>query len=388
MILDNTTESLAVTTSAAGTIDVTVAFVEYDATTTTPLNQTVAITTATTTTVLASPAASKQRHVKHLAIRNKGTSRVTVTVAMVDGATTYECYAKALVPGASLFYDEKGGWKPVNSDGTPEVSQTQQSPQIARTYAIYKVGTAAEAAGVDYCFGKDTGFPGAWSPGTPGLSGRATDGTTVADSGCVPLVAPGSGKTRVLQSFGGSATQVAQFRMVDVLWVNSGLVVTTTTAQALAPVAIPARDQNNTANGDGCLAGILVTASTTNAAAVTTITISYTNSAGVAGRTGTIPSFAATAVVGSVFWFTLQAGDVGVRSIDSITLGTSLLTGTISLIIARWYGGAGNVATNFPATPLDSSGVEIPAGATLLLSSIPAGATACTANLQLTTKDI
>jgi hypothetical protein len=38
--------------------------------------------------------------------------------------------------------------------------------------------------------------------------------------------------------------------LIDLLWVNTGLVVTTTTAQAITPVALPARDAAGTTNGD------------------------------------------------------------------------------------------------------------------------------------------
>jgi hypothetical protein len=117
--------------------------------------------------------------------------------------------------------------------------------------------------------------------------------------------------------------------------VNSGLVVTTTTAQAITPVAIPARDTFDTANGDGVLAGFLVTTATTNAGAITNMTISYTNSAGVAGRTGTVTSFPATAVIGSFIPVNLQAGDKGIQSVQSVTFGTSLAAGAVSLVLYR-----------------------------------------------------
>lgn len=77
--------------------------------------------------------------------------------------------------------------------------------------------------------------------------------------------------------------------------------------------------------------GILVTTATTNAAVVNTITVSYTNSAGVAGRIGTL-SFPATAVIGTFIPINLAQGDFGVRSIQSITLGTTLTAGAISLV--------------------------------------------------------
>ena len=52
----------------------------------------------------------------------------------------------------------------------------------------------------------------------------------------------------------------------------------------------------------------------------------------MAGKTATISSFPATAVIGTFVPFQLAEGDLGIRSIQSITLGTTLTAGAISLI--------------------------------------------------------
>jgi hypothetical protein len=97
----------------------------------------------------------------------------------------------------------------------------------------------------------------------------------------------------------------------------------------------PARDLNGATNGEGWTAAIYVTGATTNAGAIANTTISYTNQDGVSGRTATIASFPATAVVGTLVLFWLQAGDRGIRSIESITLGTTYGGGSISLLLIR-----------------------------------------------------
>ena len=126
----------------------------------------------------------------------------------------------------------------------------------------------------------------------------------------------------------------------DVVWVNTGLVVTTTTAQAITSPTFPARDLNGSTDGEGYVIGLLTTTANTNAAAITNATVSYTNSAGVNSRTATLLAVAGdqippTPVIGTVVWFRLDAGDKGVRSIQSVTLGTSLVAGAVSLIVAR-----------------------------------------------------
>ena len=158
-----------------------------------------------------------------------------------------------------------------------------------------------------------------WAWGTPGVNGRNTDGTNSADFGCIPIANPSTGGNYLTELQMASSVNHTHL-FFDVLWVNTGIVVTTTTAQTINSVAWPARDLNGTTNGAGVQIGILVTTATTNGSAITNCTMSYTNQDGTAGHTATMASFPATAVVGSVVWFQLHAGDTGVRSIQSITL--------------------------------------------------------------------
>jgi hypothetical protein len=199
---------------------------------------------------------------------------------------------------------------------------------------VYKIGTAPEAAGQFYSWARDGGNPGAWVPGTPGINGRVTDGTTAADNGCLRVPNPVSGANYLSQI--NLATTVGCFlNIFDFVWYNTGLVVTTTTAQAIVTPAFPARDSNGSSNGEGYGIALLVTTATTNAGAITTISVSYTNQDGVAGKIATVASFPATAVLNTFVLFRLDAGDTGVRSIQSITLGTSLVTGAVSLVVYR-----------------------------------------------------
>jgi hypothetical protein len=204
--------------------------------------------------------------------------------------------------------------------------------------SFYKSGTAPEAAGRFYSWAKDAGYPGAWAPGTPGLAGRVTDGTAVADRGCLPYKNATTG-SNYLASFQATASVACQLMLVDVLWVNSGIVVTTVGAQLFSSVTWPARDKNGSTDGEDVQIGILVTTTTTNAGAITNTTLSYTNSDNTGGaRTATITAvggFPATGVIGTLVPFELAAGDIGVRSIQSITLGTSYGGGAISLIAYR-----------------------------------------------------
>jgi hypothetical protein len=204
--------------------------------------------------------------------------------------------------------------------------------------SIYKTGTAVEAAGRRYLWAKDAGFPGAWVVGTPGLAGRVTDGTSVADRGCLPYINATSGNN-YLVDHNVSGSVAHQNYLIDLLWINTGIVVATTTAQTINSVTFPARDNNGATAGEGVEVGILVTTATTNAAQINNTTLLYTSSDGATSRTATMNAtqlgFPATAVAGTVVPFSLANTDRGVQSIQSVTLGTSYGGGAISLIAYR-----------------------------------------------------
>jgi hypothetical protein len=125
-----------------------------------------------------------------------------------------------------------------------------------------------------------------------------------------------------------------------VLWYNTGIVVTTTTAQAITFPGLPARDVDGSTNGVGVFAALLTTTANTNSAVISNTTISYTDSEGNAGNTGTFQGLVgwqapATPVIGTWMRFQLAAGDRGIRSVQSITLGTSYGAGALSLVLYR-----------------------------------------------------
>ena len=195
---------------------------------------------------------------------------------------------------------------------------------------ILKIGTTAEAAGIFHSFLYATGRPGAAVAPSPGIAGAAL--TTYA--GQIPWTNPGAGNS-YLARLQLASSVTGNVSLLDRLWHNSGIAVTTTTAQTINSVAFPARDMNGSTNGDGVLVGIEVSTATTNGSAVTNTTMSYTNQSNASGRTATISSFPATSVAGTFVPFQLAAGDTGIRSIQTITLGTSYGGGAIHLVAYR-----------------------------------------------------
>ena len=111
--------------------------------------------------------------------------------------------------------------------------------------------------------------------------------------------------------------------LVDLLNVSGGLNATLTTAQT---TNLPTAALTRYTSGEGVMAGIVIY--TTVGTTATTVTISYTNSAGVSGRTSTATSFGGTLFrePAILIPIPLEAGDTGIRSIESVTV--TATTGT------------------------------------------------------------
>lgn len=173
------------------------------------------------------------------------------------------------------------------------------------------------------------GSPGAAVAPTPGMSGAAL--TTYA--GQIPFTNPGAGNS-YLARLSGQVTIAGKLLLCDRLWHQSGISVTTTTAQTINSATWPARDINGSTNGAGVLIGLEV--STLTGAGAATPTISYTDESGNAGSTGAmVVPYVAASIAGTFYPFTLAAGDTGVRSVQTVTLAVSMTSGTIHLVAYR-----------------------------------------------------
>lgn len=108
-----------VTASAVTGIDVHVSWADLNGTTVTPgRTNTPQITLATTTTIVAAPAASTIRNVKALSIRNTHASTSqTITIRHFDGTTTTTLISIVLLAGYSLTYADGDGWELIDTTG-------------------------------------------------------------------------------------------------------------------------------------------------------------------------------------------------------------------------------------------------------------------------------
>ncbi len=388
--LASTSDLLRIVTGAAADIRVHRSWVDLSGTTVTPGGGPLpAISTATTTTAVAAPAASTVRNITGLYIANKssGTS-CNVAVEVTNGTDVAEVMAVILLPGENLIFNEEGRWAHQDAQGA-EYPPSGLGMYNGRSVGFMKTGTASDAAGYWYCTAKDGGFPGAWAPGTPGINGRVTDGTDSADYGCVPIANPSTG-ANYLTELQMSASVNHSHLLFDVLWVNSGIAIATTTLQSISSGTLPARDINGTANGEGCMIAILCTAAVGLAAVASNATVTYTNSDGVGSRTATLSAIVgsqapATPVIGTLIWFNLQAGDRGVRSIQGITLGTSWVSGSISLMITRDIATIGTTIPNVTAQKvIGAPGIKLYNGTCMLHGVLTSATTATFFSGELT----
>jgi len=110
ILLTSTSDALQVVSGQAAALDVHASWVDTLAGAITPGRSNHAITTATTTTVVNAPAASAQRNIKALHIRNKAAITCDVAVLHTDGATVARLYKLALQPGEALEYTDQAGF--------------------------------------------------------------------------------------------------------------------------------------------------------------------------------------------------------------------------------------------------------------------------------------
>jgi hypothetical protein len=206
---------------------------------------------------------------------------------------------------------------------------------IAGAQPVRMFAKAVVAAAISQTTWGQAGAPGA------GTWNSTLNGGTYTSpvNGQMPHTDPGGGNNAYLsRAFfghltGGTTTGYAM--LCDRLWDNGGIDVTSTTAQNITSPTWPSRDAAGGTTGIGVLLALDVSV-TVVGAATPTFTVSYTNSAGTSGRSTTnVSGSVAAPVAGRVFYFGLQAGDVGIRSVQSITLSNAWTSGTINLVAFR-----------------------------------------------------
>jgi hypothetical protein len=205
---------------------------------------------------------------------------------------------------------------------------------------IYKVGTAPEAIGIPHSHWYATGRPGAGSAPSPGINGAAVTGNAVA--GQIPRTNPGSGNAH-LGRLALTGSLASTLLLCDRLWHNSGLSITSTSAQAITPATLPARDRDGSTNGVGVMAALEWSAA--GGAGTPTVTLTYTDESGNTGVTTTFTGVT-TPNLGTFFIWPLAAGDTGVRAVTSYQQSATWTSGTAHIILFRVLAVIGNPVAN------------------------------------------
>lgn len=139
LLLTSTSDLVQLVSSAAVALEVHATYVDNAAGTITPGRANVEITTATTTTVVGSPAASTQRNVQTLLVRNAHASSVnTVTIRHTDGTTAVDVFSVTLAAGEVLQFLDGVGFQVLASTGAVKTSQNQgaNAPGGAQSSAV------------------------------------------------------------------------------------------------------------------------------------------------------------------------------------------------------------------------------------------------------------
>jgi hypothetical protein len=199
-------------------------------------------------------------------------------------------------------------------------------------FFISKAVTATLVAGRPASLWSLAGSPGAGSFDAT-LNGVTLSSTSAQVAGQIRHVDPGSGNAH-LSRLQAQATQAGTLLLLDRLWHNGGYTITSTSAQNSTTPTWPARDIAGSTNGDGVLLALEISAAT--GAGTPTVTVGYTNQAGTASRTATnILATVASSAIGATYFIGLQAGDTGVRSVQSLTLSATWTSGTMNLVAYR-----------------------------------------------------
>lgn len=243
--------------------------------------------------------------------------------------------------------------------------------------AFSKAVSGTAFAGGPISYYPIAGFPLVGLYPNTGLTGGTYSSSSGTPQGFLPHTDPLTGNAYLAQ-LRASVAQPCTLLLCDRLW-DARPANTTTTAQTITSPTLPARDSLGQTNGLGVQVGIeFVVAGSATAA---TMAMSYTNSAGVAGSTGAFIDLPTAGIpaIGRFYRIGMAAGDLGVQSVQSVTLATNWTTGTLQLVAYRVIAQLDLALANTPNMLDVISGAfpRIYNGSCLFLMIIPTTTTTC-----------
>lgn len=198
---------------------------------------------------------------------------------------------------------------------------------------VYKANGSSGATGFWRDLFMNSGVPAAGADSATVSGGGATYSNS--STGALPFSNASIGNEKKFFTFKytqkGSVESYGTLLLADRLWyttvTSSGVALSmgVTTSQTIDSIAWPARDNNSSSDGEGVY--ILLVSTGSFSTGSSNARISYTNSSGVGGRIGTtIDILSGNPILGHCTFFTLQEGDLGVRSVQSVEFFDSTMT--------------------------------------------------------------
>lgn len=194
-------------------------------------------------------------------------------------------------------------------------------------WSFNKSSSAPEAIGVPLSLWRNTGFPAA------GADPATTPGAAYDDTAGSMFFPDQASDRKFLATFSANASQSWNLILYDRLVGVGGVSLATTGDKTIDSVALP-RYTGTDAEGVECW--LEVSTATTVTAPVVSLN-SYTNEAGGTGRAGgqiTFPAVA-TNVNCMIGPMPLQAGDRGIRSVETLDVATAATAGIVNLVLLR-----------------------------------------------------
>jgi hypothetical protein len=192
--LTTTSQIIRLITSTTAQIDATATFSDFAPPNADLDSQDVTVTTASTTTIVAAPAASTDRLIKSMSFSNVGTSSNLLTVQRFDGTTARRMIEVSLGAGEDLIYAD-GVWSVLDAAGRVKTNTTKSAtlaPSVLTTINTFRSTLASAVAGSEMSLWRSVGFPAQGA--IPGAAAICTDAT----AGAFPLAARSGAQRRLL----------------------------------------------------------------------------------------------------------------------------------------------------------------------------------------------
>lgn len=152
-----------------------------------------------------------------------------------------------------------------------------------------------------------------------------------------------------------SASNPLAIDLVDVVWACVGFDGTSTSAQSIP--SFPAYTRGDT-NGED-LDLYIFTATSAGTTSIN-VTVTYTNTAGTGSRTAVLTLEGSALSAALTYKIPLQAGDTGVKSIESLTFSASSgAAGSVGLALVRSIGWLGSKATLASSNNIGAQGAKL-----------------------------